>query len=1199
MFKNKRQGLFFALLITGLVSIAVYKIIALGNDFTYADHSLIEASSLQILFDNTLYQWSSNNLGYSIRYTLVSPLNMFVAILMNLNFELASTFLRIVLPLSFAFISIYYIAYKIIKKKSYPIPHILAGLLYIANPVVFGDFRSGQTLWIYVAIPWVYYFCYKIFFLKESRPVNIIFLALALFVCYGILPPILIPLGLVLPILAFSGLLLTIKRDKLHATYKPVLYGAAAITIFVLLSTPYLLVTSSGQDSFAQSSSVSDYINNYSTTTLLNTFRLAGNAGNGQQPLGYNEFNGVNIFGYLLIGAITLGFILLRKQKTNNAFAISLFITLLVVVGFVQLITTNLAFGTQIFESQWMAGAIRNPTKLFVVLLPIFTLLFAIAIVAIFNKLTIKKHKQYISLALFICVVGYGWPILTGSLGLFHDREDKINLFRKDDTVATIINNSSKYDGKSVLIPSDHQDEINFQNIDNPLNTLRVGGSLPKTTELVKEIISSYNTKDPYLIKYLQTTGVKNVYLKKIKEERLTLYKVFPNDLTYESAKKYFLSNGLKLENDNNLYSHFIVPKTQPIIYSPKKINNFEKNATIRNYGALLETNSATIEASRNDLKFYNSYSVENSANKLTIGTLTKAQLYDPNIVSIEYYYQIVANKKILRIELLDPVTNQRRLIVDKEIPNSSTLLALDNRYFSLTNVRQSASARAGDVTIRTGNTEYIEASYADLSFETSIPKVNDASISRKGLPEIKGEITGDATDGKRSLLLSSNNHIAYFSKNITLSDPNAQYRVSFDYKNQSGNAPSFNILENKRNLAPQIGVLDLTKTWKNYSTYINTESEGKTNVSINFYSDGGKNLFDNIRIEKINLNNKFLTSIDRYSPDYTFNTALDSTRRQETNINFITNGTFENQTLNLKAEDASVGQPGEAKVNAEISTDAHSGSQSLSLSSSNHTAYVAIPINNFDANRIYKLSFSHKHVKGDAPFFSVWQMGINKPALNGTLKKSGWTSKSFIFTPDQGATGLKLYFYSPSTGSITENLFDDIKLEVQPVISTYITQTKSALSNPTLSVTNYKRHNPTLVAVDVKRGDGLIVLNESYHKGWKAYAIPKHKELNIFEKLALSAPGYSLDDETHVVANGFANSWIIEDAKLPRSITNSEAGYVIILQYTPQKLFYIGLAISGTTLSLCIAYIVYSLKRHNKQQDIYSKKKRYYTRIK
>lgn len=66
---------------------------------------------------------------------------------------------------------------------------------------------------------------------------------------------------------------------------------------------------------------------------------------------------------------------------------------------------------------------------------------------------------------------------------------------------------------------------------------------------------------------------------------------------------------------------------------------------------------------------------------------------------------------------------------------------------------------------------------------------------------------------------------------------------------------------------------------------------------------------------------------------------------------------------------------------------------------------------------------------------------------------------------------------------------------------------------------------------------------------------------------------GKQIHNEYHFIANGYANAWYI----------NKTGTYTITLEFWPQKLFYIGAAISITTITLSTLYIA-----KNKIKTIY-----------
>ena len=93
-----------------------------------------------------------------------------------------------------------------------------------------------------------------------------------------------------------------------------------------------------------------------------------------------------------------------------------------------------------------------------------------------------------------------------------------------------------------------------------------------------------------------------------------------------------------------------------------------------------------------------------------------------------------------------------------------------------------------------------------------------------------------------------------------------------------------------------------------------------------------------------------------------------------------------------------------------------------------------------------------------------------------------------------------------------------------------------------------YEKINPTKYVVHVNTSNPFsLVFSESYDKGWVAYV-----------------DGQQISDEYHFITNGYANGWYV----------NKTGAYTVTLEFWPQKLFYIGSAISITTLIICVLYI-------------------------
>lgn len=79
------------------------------------------------------------------------------------------------------------------------------------------------------------------------------------------------------------------------------------------------------------------------------------------------------------------------------------------------------------------------------------------------------------------------------------------------------------------------------------------------------------------------------------------------------------------------------------------------------------------------------------------------------------------------------------------------------------------------------------------------------------------------------------------------------------------------------------------------------------------------------------------------------------------------------------------------------------------------------------------------------------------------------------------------------------------------------------------------------------------------------------------------------LPEENHLMANGYANSWFVDLGEVKKSgkyIENPDGSidFELIVEFWPQRLFYLGLGISGLTLLGCIGYLGFSLVKSKKK---------------
>lgn len=83
------------------------------------------------------------------------------------------------------------------------------------------------------------------------------------------------------------------------------------------------------------------------------------------------------------------------------------------------------------------------------------------------------------------------------------------------------------------------------------------------------------------------------------------------------------------------------------------------------------------------------------------------------------------------------------------------------------------------------------------------------------------------------------------------------------------------------------------------------------------------------------------------------------------------------------------------------------------------------------------------------------------------------------------------------------------------------------------------------------------------------------------------------IPEENHLMVNGYANSWVVDTDKLCGTNSfctkNPDGTYdmELIVEFWPQRLFYMGAGISVTTLVVCIFYLIYSTILKNKRANM------------
>ena len=247
--------------------------------------------------------------------------------------------------------------------------------------------------------------------------------------------------------------------------------------------------------------------------------------------------------------------------------------------------------------------------------------------------------------------------------------------------------------------------------------------------------------------------------------------------------------------------------------------------------------------------------------------------------------------------------------------------------------------------------------------------------------------------------------------------------------------------------------------------------------------------------------------------------------------------------------------------------------------------------IRDYFPDSIYRISFDYKDPKGGSSFFIAEEDGkkVAETVLSSTGGKFRHFEKFFKSSSEVKRAIINL--------AVPEEKNLKVERIYQPEIVLRSINHQSSVINHQLPQITFVKINPTKYRIKVEgaKEPYTIIFSESFHQGWKAYINKTQNDYgetvasyfdgqvkegtsknifldsNIFETLDKK----SISEEKHLLVNGYANSWYIttEDSE-------GSENYEIIIEFLPQRLFYIGLLISGLTLIGCLGILIYSYLR-------------------
>lgn len=232
---------------------------------------------------------------------------------------------------------------------------------------------------------------------------------------------------------------------------------------------------------------------------------------------------------------------------------------------------------------------------------------------------------------------------------------------------------------------------------------------------------------------------------------------------------------------------------------------------------------------------------------------------------------------------------------------------------------------------------------------------------------------------------------------------------------------------------------------------------------------------------------------------------------------------------------------------------------------------FQSIP--DWQSNNFYYLSFDYQVKEGKLGVMVTEQSNQydakNEPDKKNIFDKvfvnsnNQWSHFETVMQANGSTRGASISFYDVAASHSKTNVyFRNVKIYhiIQPdIFLRHNLETSTDIKNKPIPIITYVKINPTKYKVHIQgvKGPYTLTFSESFHEGWKLYWANR-----------------LLPESRHMIANNYANSWYITPED-----NGKKEDYDLIIEFGPQKLFYIGALVSFATL-VSISFIM--IKRRN-----------------
>ncbi len=599
---------------------------------------------------------------------------------------------------------------------------------------------------------------------------------------------------------------------------------------------------------------------------------------------------------------------------------------------------------------------------------------------------------------------------------------------------------------------------------------------------------------------------------------------------------------------------------------------------------------------------------------------LLKKIFINTDTQNIEYKY---INKELVVRSKYYPNILLNNEMVDSGIDNSTNILTLPiikgYSYLSIQNelIKYLKPSPEWTYLSRTNMSTDIYKVYptnkvADHSFESSLwqEKVGDCN-NYDDNPSISYQSSNVASDGSKSLELSTIRHTACVNqKNISL-DSESTYVLSFDYKSDDADYFGYNL-----NIGQSTTTVFHEKAavkkgaWNSFNTIVKNNSVA-TEAILHLYAyeiDGvTKNsvLYDNVRLFKIIKEETVEFTPKQSFESVKFESVTDTNlKMSDANyplINQVPNSSLESGLWKDTVSDCN-NYDKEGILKVDLSKSSSDGKSSLELSVTKHIACTGPDKIKVTGGSSYIFSFDYFSNSAEEAGFYINFNDLNKLTFTERIaidKKSynQWKTYTKLIDVPADATEMSMLVYAYETDGKKSNVvnYDNFNLiEIPDIKSRYYLLKESAVKLIKPKEIAFEVINPTKKLIYVKGASTsfYVAMSESFHPKWQLQH-NNNKVNGFFKSWIPWIKPDTISDENHFKLNDMLNGWYVDiDKHCVKSLLctlNKDGTYdmELVAEFTPQRWFYISLLISGTTLVSCIGFLIFDVTIQRRRRRI------------